>query len=72
MLRGRSHGEALLITERFTIVPAILAVVGPLSQEELVQVPGINRRVLGRNLTRLCKTGRIEKTADGRYVAHGE
>ncbi len=40
----------------------------PLSQEELAQVPGVNRRVLGRDLTRLCMRGRIEKTADGRYV----
>lgn len=40
----------------------------PLSQEELAQAPGINRRALGRNLTRLCKTGQIEKTANGRYV----
>ena len=39
-----------------------------LSQEELAQVPGINRRVLGRNLTRLCDAGRIAKTADGRYT----
>ena len=40
----------------------------PLWQEDLAQVPGINRRVLGRNLTRLCDAGRVEKTADGRYV----
>ena len=39
-----------------------------LAQEELAQVPGVNRRVLGHNLTRLCDTGRIVKTANGRYV----
>ena len=49
----------------FTILRTATA---PLSQEELAQVPGVNRRVLSRNLTRLCKTGQIEKMADGCYV----
>lgn len=55
-------------TQPGLILIALHAAPVPLSQEELVQVPGINRRVLGRNLTRLCDMGRIEKTTDGRYV----
>lgn len=50
------------------IVTALRAATAPLSLQELEQVPGINRRVLGRNLTRLCDAGRIAKTADGHYV----
>ncbi len=55
-------------TQPGLILIVLRTATAPLSQEELAQVPGINRRVLGRDLTRLCKTGRIEKAADGRYA----
>ena len=59
-------------TQPGLILTALRTATKPLWQDELAQVPGVNRRVLGRNLTRLCDTGRVEKTTDGRYVAHGE
>ena len=55
-------------TQPGLILTALYAATEPLSLEDLAQVPGITRRVLGRNLTRLCDTGRIEKTTDGRYA----
>jgi hypothetical protein len=55
-------------TQPGLILIVLRTATAPLSQDELAQMPGINRRVLGRDLTRLCKAGRIEKTADGRYA----
>ena len=55
-------------TQPGLILIVLRTATAPLSQEELAQVPGVNRCVLGRNLTRLCDTGRVEKTADSRYV----
>lgn len=57
-----------LDTQPGLILTALHTATAPLSREELAQVPGVNRRVIGRNLTRLCDAGRIEKTADGRYT----
>lgn len=50
------------------ILQAVLTAVEPLSPEELRALPGLNGRDLVRNLTRLSDTGRIERTADGRYI----
>ena len=40
----------------------------PLAPEDLQALSSINKRVLGRNLTRLCASNRIEKDASGRYT----
>ena len=55
-------------TQPGLILTALYAATEPLSLEDLAQVSGVNRRVLGRNLTRLYDAGRIEKTANGCYV----
>lgn len=55
-------------TQPGLILIVLRTATAPLSQEELAQTPGINRRVLGRDLTRMCNAGHIAKTADGRYV----
>jgi hypothetical protein len=55
-------------TQPGLILIVLRTATAPLSLEDLAQTPGITRRVLGRNLTRLCDTGRVEKTADGRYA----
>ena len=64
--------EVLPETQPGIILQAILAAAAPLSQEELEQVSGVNVRVLGRNLTRLVSSGKLEKSADGRYAARGD
>jgi hypothetical protein len=35
--------------------------------EELAEYPGVTRRLLGRNLGRLVKSGRVVKLKDGKY-----
>ena len=55
-------------TQPGLILTALYAATEPLSLGDLARVSGITRRVLGRNLTRLCDTRRIEKTANGCYA----
>ena len=55
-------------TQPDLILTALRTATKPLWQDELAQVAGVNRRVLGRNLTRLCHAGHIAKTTDGRYA----
>ena len=50
------------------ILQGVISATEPLSLDELHALPGINKRVLGRNLTRLCESGRIEKNDSERYA----
>jgi hypothetical protein len=50
------------------ILAALRAAGASLAQDALASAPGINRRLLGRNLTRLVAGGKVKKMKDGRYT----
>jgi hypothetical protein len=50
------------------IVQALMTASAPLSQDELGKMPGVERRRLGRNLSRLVAGGKVRKVTGDRFA----